>query len=73
MSSTTQTRREVLQLSPRRDRLALARFAEFPHCHTRILPKTVSNHTQKYTTKHAIDTNVIVMAISTQNLAFHAY
>jgi len=31
----------------------------------------VSNHTQKHTTKHAIDTNVIVMAISTQNHTFH--
>ncbi|QCD99753.1 hypothetical protein DEO72_LG7g1038 [Vigna unguiculata] len=31
----------------------------------------LSNHTQKHTTKHAIDTNVIVMAISTQNHTFH--
>ncbi|QCE04425.1 hypothetical protein DEO72_LG8g2461 [Vigna unguiculata] len=35
----SQLRREVLQLSPRQDRLAWARLAEFPHCHTRILPK----------------------------------
>jgi len=69
----TQTRREVLQLSPRRDRLAWTRLAEVPHYHTRILPKTSSLHTHKYTTKHAIVTNVIVMAISTQNLAFHTY
>ncbi|QCD86205.1 hypothetical protein DEO72_LG3g726 [Vigna unguiculata] len=31
-AARSQIRREVLQLSPRRDRLAWARLAEFPHC-----------------------------------------
>ena len=69
-SSATQTRREVLQLSPRRDGLAWARLAESPHCHTRILPKTKLLHTKNCTTNQSIDTNVIIMVIAIQNHPF---